>query len=633
MNTQKQTFLIVVLSFLFVGACAGYAAVDLPIRAQDQQKWHEEESIERGALLYANNCRTCHGNEGQGGVGLPLNTDVYKDQDPLVLANNREKLTRTLNCGRAGTAMQPWLTTNGGALNERQIEHLVNFITAPGTEESEALADLTGGNGTMTNKGWEEAVHFAEVLNSHTTVIVGGETLDTIAADHLIGADALSEFNSGVDANAILEEGTTVRLPGYNDDADGYEYKVINDNETIAKIADSHHVGAIILAELNNLPYEYDKKQGRFTLLDAEGAEITGLFPGDTIALPEGARYIIKPLDTLQIIADKHGLASVGVLNTPFNVRVLPSTDPATEFSGTRELLLGDYTTYIVQPGDALGTIATKFGLEVDDLIQLNSSLTAESTLTPGDTVEVGDNARYFVSTGDTLATIAQELAPPDGIQRDIAADLARLNSIEEGDPFGPSVIIELPKVDAYTISGQSLEELAEDWGNVTADTLAEANGITVDSIIMIGQSLHLPHDAWGNAASNALNPGTACVQYTVPEQVFETLPGIGTVTPIDEPAEFSQEVSIDAGANDWTLTADGTEQPMNEGVAKIAPGTSVAFTVSAGIHNITINGNITNDPFRVGDEASVPFDTVGEYDITCTYHPAMFAKLFVREE
>ena len=108
MNTQKQIVMMVALMFLFVGGCAAYTAIELPVRAPSQADWTRDQSLERGALLFANNCRTCHGNLGQGGVGPQLlnNPDTqFQDQDPLKLAANRELLNRTLSCGRAGTLM------------------------------------------------------------------------------------------------------------------------------------------------------------------------------------------------------------------------------------------------------------------------------------------------------------------------------------------------------------------------------------------------------------------------------------------------------------------------------------------------------------------------------------------------
>ncbi len=95
-----------------------------------------EGRVERGALLYANNCRTCHGNAGQGGVGLPLNTDAYKDQSPLVLAHNQQKrsATRSSVAAQARHACPPGSRRTAARFSERQIEHLVEFITQPATE-------------------------------------------------------------------------------------------------------------------------------------------------------------------------------------------------------------------------------------------------------------------------------------------------------------------------------------------------------------------------------------------------------------------------------------------------------------------------------------------------------------------
>ena len=189
MNTQKQVFLIVVLFFVLAGGCAAYTVIDLPVRAERQSDYFFSESVERGALLYANNCRTCHGIKGEGGVGLPVNKADFQDPDPLKLKANRELLKRTMYCGRAGTLMPAWLNTNGGALTDRQIEHVVDLITSP---VEIAYQDEEG---NPTSKGWTEAVEFAHNLNREASVIVGGDTLDTIAAAHAIGHTELAELN------------------------------------------------------------------------------------------------------------------------------------------------------------------------------------------------------------------------------------------------------------------------------------------------------------------------------------------------------------------------------------------------------------------------------------------------------
>jgi len=624
LNTQKQIFLIVVLFFMFVGACGAYAAIDLPVRATDQKKWHDSESIERGALLFANNCRTCHGNMGQGGVGLPLNIDTYKNQDPLVLKNNIAKLERTLQCGRAGTLMQPWLNTNGGALNERQLEHLVNLITAPGTEDSADLSDATGGLGTVTNKGWKEAEEFAHVLNAETSVVVGGETLDTIAKDHRIGVQDVLDLNPQWQENEVIKTGSNVKLPPTKNSPNGRSYHVTGGNETLGKIVDAQHVGAIMLAELNNIEYSYNADTNTLTLLE-NGSPISGLFPGQEIQLPEGAQYIVKSGDTVKSIADQHGLTENQV-RSGANANVI-KTNPDGSIIAENTLTLPANTKVKVQPGDTLATIARAHGIEVTDLVSANTGLTAETPVGAGQELNLPANPKYVVQKNDTLESIA---ARHTGVT---AADLARQNNIDPNATLRPEVILQLPKVNAYSVKGDSLDDVAKTFSNVTAQTLGQANGIAADAVVRIGQNLKLPDDAWGTAPSDARNPGTACVQFAVPESTFSELPGVGTpAATATPPANVSQTVRIEAGPNDWVVVADGQKSEPNKGVVAVRTGTTIEFHSNTGLHTITVGGTKAGPDINTGDTEQVPFGTAGQFAITCDYHPAMHATVFVQQ-
>lgn len=521
MNTQKQIVLIVALMFIFVGGCAAYAAIDLPIRAPDQQEWTEEQSIERGALLFANNCRTCHGNKGDGGVGPALNRADFQDQDPLVLKQNRDLVRRTLQCGRAGTLMPAWLDKNGGSLNAIQIEHLVNLITAPATEEDAF--------GNPTNFGWTEAEHFAHNLNLHTTAVVGGDTLSLIARAHGIGPSTLAALND-LPVEGTLEEGITLKMPPNRALPDGYTYKVYKDNETITKIAEAHFVGATIIADLNQLDYQFTVKRGVATmeLLSADGQPRAGLFPGEKLALPAGAIYLVTPGDTVAAIAERHGISEAAL---------------------------------VAENRDALG------GLEAG-------------------------------------AEIPEEVTE-----------------------------LKLPKIDGYVVQGQSLDDVAQTLSSTTASMLAEANGLKPDDIVAIGTSLHIPEDSWGSAPPDQKNPGTACVQWAVPQSVFDTLPGVGTATPAAEPAEpaeISTNVTIFATQTvpefDWIIEADGVRSESNAGAVKVARGTGILFENVAGLHTITING-VADKPDigpAAGDKRTITFNEPGKFVITCDYHPAM---------
>ncbi|WBL34735.1 LysM peptidoglycan-binding domain-containing protein [Tepidiforma flava] len=616
MNTQKQIILIVALLFMAVGGCAAYAAIDLPVRAESQQTWTLDQSRERGALLYANNCRTCHGNRGEGGVGLPLDTPELKNQDPLALAANKAMLRRTLYCGRAGTRMPAWLNTNGGSLNAIQIEHLINLITAP--EDTEV-------NGVPTSKWWLEAEHFAHNLNTELTALVSGDTLTTIAQRHGIGYAEISAANGNRNVDEVLPKYTRVRIPGFSAMPNGYIYTVYKDNETLRKIADAQFVGPVIIADLNGLKYTYEEKRGIATmqLLTADGQPRAGLFPGETLRLPEGATYIIAAGDTPSSIAQQHGIAVADLRR--LNPDIFNGVADTAELEHRRRLTLPNLV-YVAKEGQTLAEIAELHGItDVAALATLNNLDPASPVVNPGQEIRLPAGTRYIVGLADTWQSVAND-------HKTTVADLARANNADPATPLSQDVVIRLPNIDRYTVKGQNLEEVAAGFSNVTAATLAEANGIQANSILAIGTALKLPDSAWGTAPPDAINPGTACVQYAIPNAVFETLPGLGTPVSITKPENFSTDVKIDAHASDWTVIADGQQQPPNQGGVKVKPGTTITFTSIVGLHNIVFNGQVQGPDLRQGDTRQITMNTPGEFKVTCDYHPPMLAYIWVEE-
>src|SRR3954452_22625217 len=140
-----------------------------PFRAADAKSAFKERSVERGAVLFANNqskaydstksllCANCHGVDGGGGAAA----FVVKSEDPrcdpnqtvdanlaakqpyclpkqvswaapsLQLAGlryNRAQLTQIITYGRPGTPMPAWGVASGkGALQQQSIQDLVNY--------------------------------------------------------------------------------------------------------------------------------------------------------------------------------------------------------------------------------------------------------------------------------------------------------------------------------------------------------------------------------------------------------------------------------------------------------------------------------------------------------------------------
>ncbi|MCL4240513.1 MAG: LysM peptidoglycan-binding domain-containing protein, partial [Dehalococcoidia bacterium] len=237
----------------------------------------------------------------------------------------------------------------------------------------------------------------------------------------------------------------------------------------------------------------------------------------------------------------------------------------------------------------------------------------------------------YFVTAGDTVTAVAER----HGITEQQLKDLNDAVKDLEADAEIPADVTELklPKIDAYVVQGQSLDDVAQTLSGTTASMLAQANSVKSDDVIAIGTSLHLPEDSWGSAPPDQINPGTACVQYALPQSVFDTLPGVGSATPAAEPTEptdVSTNVTIFATQTvpefDWIVEADGTRSGSNNGAVKVAVGTGIVFENVAGLHTITINGTADKPDIgpAAGDKRTITFNEPGKFLITCDYHPAM---------
>ncbi len=177
----------------------------------------EKTNVERGAILYALNCRACHGLTGQGAIeraglpGAPLNLESLRPPElteAQVIAV-ADRFNGTIVCGRVGTLMPPWSTEEDGALNEFQIEQLVLLITSEFAEE-----------------GWEHAVeeanhgdefgprkHLAAAIGPEDTTIklddVSGLTADGTLR---IGGDTIDEAYEVLTVVSVNEDAGTVSV-------------------------------------------------------------------------------------------------------------------------------------------------------------------------------------------------------------------------------------------------------------------------------------------------------------------------------------------------------------------------------------------------------------------------------------
>jgi plastocyanin/mono/diheme cytochrome c family protein len=149
MNTSKQINAMIALMLLLLLLVGVYTIWD-PFRAEATAERTRDEIVERAAHTFARNCRSCHGNAGEGRIGPALdptiranNPNLRNFADPNALAENQRIVTDTLICGRIGTIMPPWALVQGGSLNDEQIRQLMILITNPPEHAWEHVAEIS----------------------------------------------------------------------------------------------------------------------------------------------------------------------------------------------------------------------------------------------------------------------------------------------------------------------------------------------------------------------------------------------------------------------------------------------------------------------------------------------------------
>ncbi len=140
------------LQFASLTLAALFLSLTIAIAAADTQS---------GEVLFQNQCAVCHGNEGAGGVGVPLNL-----HDFLSTTSNRY-LHQTIKMGRPGRIMPAFHT-----LSETQIQSIIQYIRSwrPAVVIPEYSLDLIRGD---AEKG--QAVYDSTCANCHREKGIGGK--------------------------------------------------------------------------------------------------------------------------------------------------------------------------------------------------------------------------------------------------------------------------------------------------------------------------------------------------------------------------------------------------------------------------------------------------------------------------
>ena len=151
--------------------------------------------------------------------------------------------------------------------------------------------------------------------------------------------------------------------------------------------------------------YDFD---GAFTTGSASGSipqiTVPAPQPVQHVGYPATGTYIVQPGDTLSGIASRYGttdqnLAAINGIGDPNRInvgQVLKVTGQPTSEN-----------TYFVQAGDTLSGIAAKFGTTVSNLVNRNG-IANPNVIYPGQKIYLtGQSNAYTIKSGDTLSGIA----------------------------------------------------------------------------------------------------------------------------------------------------------------------------------------------------------------------------------
>lgn len=124
---------------LFAGVFLAVYWVIEPARINGQIDGYYDQDVKAGAVLFVDNCATCHGNNAGGGAAPnpygdapwpapALDNIAARYVDSEIVTDLPHFLTETVKQGRSGTPMPAWGTAYNGALNDFQINQIVRYI-------------------------------------------------------------------------------------------------------------------------------------------------------------------------------------------------------------------------------------------------------------------------------------------------------------------------------------------------------------------------------------------------------------------------------------------------------------------------------------------------------------------------
>ncbi len=129
MGAERRIATIVALGLVVIATIVLVYVFNEKNRRDTEASSQVDVSVERAASIFAANCVVCHGPDGLAGpeyLGIPLNTPQNTTLDPVLGQEREDVIQLTIERGR--NAMPAWLDSEGGVLNQEQVNDLVLLI-------------------------------------------------------------------------------------------------------------------------------------------------------------------------------------------------------------------------------------------------------------------------------------------------------------------------------------------------------------------------------------------------------------------------------------------------------------------------------------------------------------------------
>lgn len=277
-----------------------------------------------------------------------------------------------------------------------------------------------------------------------------GETLYSIASQSKLSVSELAALN-GFAANSGLRIGQTIKIPAGSQVPETY---IVQSGDTLTGIAAKYNLSMDQVASLNGISRNAGLRVGQRLKLTGEAAEPVRESVAETVSKHvKSDSHVVKSGETLSSIARQYHLqvkylADLNGLNANGNVRIgqrlkivgdVPTDKKAEDVKVAAKPVSSRATeSYTVKSGESLNAIASRLGITVTELAELNN-LSPRAGLRVSQTIQIPKLVTdYKVKRGDTLIGLASRYGMNSN-------QLAEMNDLKPNTQLRIGDVIKVP--------------------------------------------------------------------------------------------------------------------------------------------------------------------------------------------